>query len=179
MTRNDPRNLLPDKIVSERLVLRPPMRGDVPVMAKLADNRKIFQVLARLPHPYTRADAIAFVEIFAQRADQRVYAITRRDGDYMGTVGFHLAPCEAPEIGYWLGEPFWSRGYMGEAVKALLEAAWTTGQFPRIRASALKTNIGSLKILENNGFVRTGFHISDQGHNTGETVIDLMLEVRP
>ena len=72
------RDLLPGKIVTPRLVLRAPIRGDVPDLVRLADNRKIFEVLARLPHPYTRADGIAFVEIMAQRADERPYAITMK-----------------------------------------------------------------------------------------------------
>src|SRR5690606_16203503 len=70
------RDLLPVRIQTRRLVLRAPIRGDVPELVKLADNRLIAERLTRLPSPYTRADGIAFVEIFAQRADERPYAIT-------------------------------------------------------------------------------------------------------
>src|SRR6478752_4678162 len=70
------RDMLPGKISSKRLVLRAPMRGDVPDLVQLADNKAIAVKLARLPSPYTRADAVGFVEIFSQRADERPYAIT-------------------------------------------------------------------------------------------------------
>ena len=71
MLRIDPRSVLPHKIETERLVLRAPIRGDVPQLVKLADNKNIAEMLRRLPSPYTRADAIGFVEIFAQREDEQ------------------------------------------------------------------------------------------------------------
>ncbi|MBN9308388.1 MAG: GNAT family N-acetyltransferase [Devosia sp.] len=81
------RDALPHRIETPRLVLRAPIRGDVPNIVTLADNRRIHEVLARLPHPYTRADGIAFVEIFAQRPDERPYAVTL-DDRFIGVVGF-------------------------------------------------------------------------------------------
>lgn len=149
------RDLLPVRIETPRLVLRPPIRGDVPDLVRLADNRRIHEVLARLPHPYTRADGIAFVEIFAQRADERPYAITMGDR-FIGIVGFTFLPDKDPELGYWLGEPFWGKGLMSEAVKALLAAAFETPDFPRIVARALVSNAGSLNVLRKAGFREAG-----------------------
>lgn len=67
LTMRRVRDLLPGKIQTKRLVLRAPIRGDVPDLVKLADNKAIAANLARLPSPYTRADAVGFIEIFAQR----------------------------------------------------------------------------------------------------------------
>ena len=75
-------------------------------------------MLSRLPHPYTRADGIGFVEIIAQRPDERPYAITL-DDQLIGVVGFPFHEGELPELGYWLGEPYWGQGIMSEAVKGL------------------------------------------------------------
>lgn len=145
------RDLLPVRIATPRLVLRPPIRGDVPDLVRLADNKRIAEVLARLPSPYTRADGIAFVEIFAQRADERPYAITLNDR-FIGVVGFTFAPDHDPELGYWLGEEYWGKGYMSEAVKALLNAAFAHPEFTRLRARALASNAGSLNVLRKAGF---------------------------
>jgi RimJ/RimL family protein N-acetyltransferase len=150
------RDALPTRIDTPRLTLRAPIRGDVPALQKLADNPNIAEKLARLPSPYTRADAIAFVEIFAQRADERPYAITSRQGEFLGVVGFTYAMGQHPELGYWLGEPHWGKGIMSEAVKALLEAAFATGLYPAIRARALVSNAASIKVLQKAGFVRRG-----------------------
>lgn len=169
------RDALPARIATPRLVLRPPIRGDVPDLVRLADNRAIFERLARLPHPYTRADGIAFVEIFAQRAEQRPYAITL-DDRLIGVVGFTYAQGEPPELGYWLGEPHWGKGYMSEAVRALIEAAFATRLYPGLRARALADNTGSLNVLEKAGFKRTGEAADANGHNTGKPIILLELE---
>jgi len=152
LTARRQRDALPHRIETARLVLRPPIRGDVPALVTLADNRRIYEVLARLPHPYTRADGIAFVEIIAQRPDERPYAITLDDG-FIGVVGLTFRKGELPELGYWLGEPYWGKGIMSEAVKGLLEAAFSTRLFPTIKSRALSSNAASLNVLRKAGFV--------------------------
>lgn len=176
MLRIDPRNVLPHRIETPRLVLRTPIRGDVPQLAKLADNRKIARTLPRLPRPYTRADAIAFVEIFAQREDERPYAITL-GGTFIGVVGFAFHRGRPPELGYWLGEPYWGEGYMTEAARALIETAQATGQYATIAARALVENEASLNVLRKLGFVRTGE--APDGLHSGQFVRDFLLERRP
>lgn len=176
--RFDPRNALPDSLRTPRLLLRAPMRADVPALAELADNRAIFERLARLPHPYTRADAIGFVEIVALSAGTRAYAIVENRA-FIGIVSLMFAPGHPPELGYWLGQPYWGRGLASEAVRALLDAAHATGQFPLIQANALETNTASLNVLEKAGFRRTGRHASTAPHTLGQTVIELLLGEDP
>lgn len=166
------RDSLPGRIATKRLALRAPIRGDVPELVKLADNKTIADRLLRLPHPYTRADAIGFVEIFAQRADERPYAITL-DEKLIGVVGFTFVEGDAPALGYWLGEPYWGRGYMTEAAKALIEAAHRTHHFERIAARALADNEGSLNVLRKLGFKQAGKAKRDE---TGKSLVRLELE---
>ncbi|MDP1730314.1 MAG: GNAT family N-acetyltransferase [Devosia sp.] len=170
------RDVLPGRVETKRLVLRAPIRGDVPDLVKLADNSKIHAVLSRLPNPYTRADAVAFVEIFAQRADERPYAITL-DGQFIGVVGFTFsANGEPPELGYWLGEPHWGKGYMSEAVKALLDTAFATRQYRQIRSRALAANAASLNVLEKAGFKRVREGTDESGTLKGQPIVFLLLE---
>lgn len=147
------RDMLPGKIETKRLVLRAPIRGDVPDLVRLADNKNVSSKLARMPSPYTRADAVGFIEIMAQRADERPYAITL-DGHLIGIVGFSYHEGEPPELGYWLGEPFWGKGYMTEAARALIDLAHKTHQYDRIVARALEENAASLHVLDKLGFHR-------------------------
>jgi RimJ/RimL family protein N-acetyltransferase len=151
------RDRLPYRIETRRLVLRAPIRGDVPALVTLADNRAIAERRKRLPSPYTRADAIAFVEIFSQRADERPYAITL-DGNFIGVAGFSFphGQDQPPELGYWLGEPHWGKGIMTEAELGLIEAITETGAFREIAARALVDNAASLRVLEKTGFRRIG-----------------------
>ncbi|MHB1111305.1 MAG: GNAT family N-acetyltransferase, partial [Devosia sp.] len=121
-------------------------------------------------------DAVAFVEIFAQRADERAYAITL-DGQFIGVVGFtYFQDGEPPELGYWLGEPYWGKGYMSEAVKALLDAAFATRQYPRIKSRALASNAASLNVLEKAGFKRVREGAGESGTLKGQPMIFLLVE---
>lgn len=147
------RDMLPGKIETRRLVLRAPIRGDVPDLVRLADNKNIASRLARMPSPYTRADAVGFIEIVAQRPDERPYAITL-DGRLIGIVGFSFQEGIAPELGYWLGEPHWGKGYMTEAARGLIDAAQRTHYYDKITAKALATNEPSLNVLTKLGFAR-------------------------
>lgn len=169
------RDALPHRIETPRLVLRAPIRGDVPDLVKLADNKAIYEVLARLPHPYTRADGVAFVEIYAQRPDERPYAITLND-QFIGVVGLTFFTDGPPELGYWLGEPHWGKGIMSEAVKGLIEAAFATRLFPRLKSRALASNTASLRVLEKAGFHRIGEGLDQVGTTAGKPAIFLMLE---
>jgi RimJ/RimL family protein N-acetyltransferase len=170
------RDALPTRIDTPRLILRAPIRGDVPAIQKLADNPNIADKLARLPSPYTRADAVAFVEIFAQRADERPFAITLPNGDFLGIAGFSYAMGEHPELGYWLGEPYWGQGIMTEAVKALLEAAFATGFYPAVRARALQSNAASIRVLEKAGFRNVGADFDAVGFNKGLPIFHFRME---
>jgi RimJ/RimL family protein N-acetyltransferase len=147
------RDMLPGKIETKRLVLRAPIRGDVPDLVRLADNKNIASKLARMPNPYTRADAVGFIEIVAQRADERPYAVTL-DGRLIGIVGFSFQEGAPPELGYWLGEPHWGKGYMTEAARALIDTAQRTHYYDKIVAKALATNEPSLNVLAKLGFER-------------------------
>ncbi|HVY51920.1 MAG TPA: GNAT family N-acetyltransferase [Devosia sp.] len=176
LTMRRVRDMLPGKIETRRLVLRAPIRGDVPDLVRLADNRNVSSKLARMPSPYTRADAIGFIEIFAQRADERPYAITL-DGHLIGVIGFTFQENVPPELGYWLGEPYWGQGYMTEAGRALIEAAHRTRQYDRIVAKALAGNAASLHVLDKLGFVRLGRR-SRKASSGGSEVVTLEL-MRP
>ena len=146
--------MLPVRVATRRLMLRAPIRGDVPDLIKHADNPNVGRFLRRLPSPYTAADAVAFVEVFAQRADERPFVITL-DNALIGVVGFSYREGYPPEIGYWLGEPFWGHGYATEAVRGLIDAAHQTGLYSLIGARALEDNIASIKVLEAVGFKPT------------------------
>ncbi len=171
------RDSLPGRIATRRLVLRAPIRGDVPDLVKLADNKAIADKLARLPSPYTRADAVGFVEIFAQRPDERPYAITLGD-KFIGVVGFTFTEDRPPELGYWLGEPYWGQGLMTEAARALVEAAHRTQHFELIAARALADNAASLHVLAKLGFKPVGKGRQELRPGDGRPTVRLEL-VRP
>jgi [ribosomal protein S5]-alanine N-acetyltransferase len=64
---------------------------------------------------------------------------------------------QAAQLGYWMGAPYTRRGYMAEAVGAILPFAFQTLRLHRVEAATLPENAASIRVLERNGFLREGF----------------------
>jgi RimJ/RimL family protein N-acetyltransferase len=144
-------------LVTERLVLRPPHEEDVAELAALANNRRIAEMLARMPHPYGEAEARAFIAMSAKPAQAgRVYAITIADtGAFVGCAALTPAGREL-ELGYWIGEPFWGRGYATEAAHALVDLAFRATTIEALHVSCRVINPASRRVIHKCGFQYAG-----------------------
>ncbi|MDN2567732.1 GNAT family N-acetyltransferase [Aquibium sp. A9E412] len=144
-------------LVTERLVLRLPHDDDVDELAELADNRRIAEMLGRLPHPYGRDDAAAFVaRARRRRAGGCVYALTiAGSGAFIGAAG--LEPREQGlELGYWIGQPYWGYGYATEAAHALVDLAFRATTVDRLHAACRVVNSASRRVIHKCGFQYAG-----------------------
>jgi RimJ/RimL family protein N-acetyltransferase len=140
---------------TERLILRAPRLGDVKAIAALANDRRIAENTARIPHPYKASDAEDFVS-GANVGGETAFVITLRNGAIVGACGFGQIDRHPPEIGYWLGLKHWGKGYATEAVRAVIDHAFTDLDCESLQASARVTNPASRRILEKCGFQWTG-----------------------
>jgi RimJ/RimL family protein N-acetyltransferase len=139
-----------------RLQLRAPRLGDAKIVASLANDRRIAENTARIPHPYRRADAEDFINAANRTGSETVFVVTLRDGAIIGACGYITAAREAPEVGYWLGMKFWGKGYATEAVRALIDHAFTDLDCEALQSAARVTNPASRRVLEMCGFQWTG-----------------------
>jgi RimJ/RimL family protein N-acetyltransferase len=146
---------------TERLVLRAPRLEDMERIAMLANERRIAENTASIPHPYTLKDAEAFLA-GANRSDaETTFATTLADGTLIGACGLELregpgAAGTTPELGIWLGVPYWGRGFATEAVRALIDHAFEDLELEALQAGARVTNPASRRVLEKCGFQWTG-----------------------
>jgi RimJ/RimL family protein N-acetyltransferase len=141
---------------TERLVLRAPCASDAPAVAALINDRRIAENTARIPHPYSLADAQAFFADANRQDGEFALLITLVDGEIVGGCGLSLQGGGDPEIGYWLGLPYWGRGYATEAAHALVDHAFGTLAFERLTGGARVSNPASRRVLEKCGFQWTG-----------------------
>jgi RimJ/RimL family protein N-acetyltransferase len=141
---------------TERLILRAPTLEDAKHVAALANDKRIAENTRRLPHPYSRADAQDFISAVNVPNGEIAFLITTREGVPVGACGVAAYDEAAPEIGYWLGTPFWNRGFATEAVRALIDFAFTELEHDTLSAGARVTNPASRRILEKCGFQWTG-----------------------
>jgi RimJ/RimL family protein N-acetyltransferase len=141
---------------TERLVLRAPRLGDAKTVAALANDRRIAENTARIPHPYKRADADDWIASANTRADEETYLITLADGTIIGACGFDMREDGVPDVGYWLGVEHWGKGYATEAVRALIDRAFCDLAYDALHSGARVTNPASRHVLEKCGFQWTG-----------------------
>jgi RimJ/RimL family protein N-acetyltransferase len=139
---------------TERLVLRAPRLADVKAIARLANDRRVAENTLRIPHPYGVADAEQFVASVNQENGEAVFAILLND-ELIGMCG--VEPCVgAADIGYWLGVPYWNRGFATEAVRAVIDHAFGDLEHDALQAGARVSNPASRRVLEKCGFQWTG-----------------------
>ncbi len=146
----------PPVIKTERLVLRPPRPDDTQAIAALINDRRIAENTARVPHPYTLEDAEGFVAYASRATDELALLTTLADGTIVGGCGVGVLGGPDPEPGYWLGVPYWGRGYATEAVRALIDHAFGPLGLTRLQARARVSNPASRRVLEKCGFQWTG-----------------------
>jgi len=143
-----------------RLTLRGPRLEDAKAVAALANDRRIAENTARIPHPYKLLDAKNFIGGANKSDKESVFLVTARTGaeknTILGACGVTLIDGEAPELGYWLGVPHWGKGYATEALHAVIDYAFETLGHDQLNAGARVTNPASRRVLEKCGFQWTG-----------------------
>lgn len=148
-----------DVIKTERLVLRPLELADAPAFSKLASDYDISKMTGSLPHPmplYSAEFKIMYLRNQKRRGLAYPYVITL-GGEFIGVMDlFRSAPKAALKIGYWIGKPYWGKGFSTEAAKTIIAEARDTLGVEALIAGAFADNPASLRVLEKLGFKPTG-----------------------
>jgi RimJ/RimL family protein N-acetyltransferase len=137
-----------------RLVLRPFRPDDEEAVLAACQDPEILRWTVRLPDPYTRADAAAWVRDIAPaaRADGTgLQCAVEADGELVGAAGLELGT--AVEVGYWIAASARRRGYATEATRALADWALAHGA-EQVRLRTAVGNTGSQAVAEAAGFTR-------------------------
>jgi RimJ/RimL family protein N-acetyltransferase len=145
-------------LATARLVLRAPRRSDVKAIASLANDRRIAANTARIPHPYGIEDAEQFIASVNKREGEACFVIMLECAS-VGLCSVDLRE-DGPEVGYWLGVPYWGRGFATEAVRALIDHAFGDLEHEALISGARVNNPASRRVLEKCGFQWTGVRLS-------------------
>lgn len=150
---------------TERLILRPFQLSDADRVQKLAGRKEVAET-TNLPHPYSKEMAEEWIKTHepAFREGKRaVYAITLKDsGELIGAISlmdFTQASGHTgnhARIGFWIGVPYWNKGYCTEAGKAVLEYGFLERGLNRIYTGYMSSNLASGRVLEKLGMVYEG-----------------------
>jgi RimJ/RimL family protein N-acetyltransferase len=141
---------------TERLILRAPRLADAEAIAALANDRRIAENTLRIPHPYALSDAESFIDSANAAEGEIVFLITTHGARVLGGCGVGKLDGEQPEIGYWLGVPFWGKGYATEAARAVIDHAFGDLGCDALVGGARVSNPASRRVLEKCAFQWTG-----------------------
>jgi ribosomal-protein-alanine N-acetyltransferase len=154
-------------VAGEGVVLRTPQMTDYNEWAALREKSRAFLMPWEPTWPEDDLSRGAFrrrIKRYVEdlRSDQGYAFLIVRNADNALVGGLTIANirrgvAQAGSLGYWMGEPFARQGYMTAAVRAVVPFAFATLRLHRLEAACIPTNAGSIRLLENTGFLREGY----------------------
>ena len=155
--------------------------ADAPALAKLINNKKVQDNLRDgLPFPYGEEDAKAFLSaMLASDPDQNLAFAIEANGKLIGSISatrcanIHF---RTAELGYYLGEPYWGKGFATEAVRQICDYIYRNTDIIRIFAEPFAYNTASCRVLEKAGFQLEGLLRSNAVKNG--RILDMKMYAR-
>jgi ribosomal-protein-alanine N-acetyltransferase len=147
---------------TERLILRPFGPEDAADVQRLAGDRAIAETTLNIPHPYEDGMAEEWISSHQEMFDEDkglTLAVTGKDGGHLigaiSLMGISRRFSRA-ELGYWIGKPYWNKGFCTEAGRAVLRYGFEELGLNRIYASHLSRNPASGRVMAKLGMTHEG-----------------------
>ena len=146
---------------TERLVLRPFTPTDTATVQRLAGDRAIADTTERIPHPYEDGVAEAWIAThaprFAKRQALEMAIVLKSSNDLVGAIALTLTMAHRRgELGYWIGLPYWGRGYATEAARVVIDYGFEELGLRRIQAQHMSRNPASGRVMQKLGMKHEG-----------------------
>jgi len=146
---------------TQRLTLRPFTLTDAPLVQQLAGAREIAAMTLSIPHPYEVEIAEEWIKTHPATFDEGIsvnFAIVLREsGVLCGSTGLGIDAENAnAELGYWIGLPYWGKGYGTEAAQAVVKYGFEVIGLHRIQASHFSHNPASARVMQKIGMSYEG-----------------------
>ncbi len=129
----------------------------VPLQAMAGDPA--IAATTRIAHPYPTGQAKRFIRVRMREREAGlswVFAV-KHASTVVGVCGLiEVSPSRQAEIGYWIGRPYWGRGFATQAVASTLRFSFGELNLREVYAKCLDSNYGSQQVLGKNGFHCTG-----------------------
>jgi ribosomal-protein-alanine N-acetyltransferase len=160
---------LSTRLVTDRLILRPPRTTDVPELRRaLRANAEHLRPWSVANAPGEDPTSLAWVSraVIRQRREWKrgmsfVLLLTRREDEdrIVGRIalgGVLRGAFQNAYLGYWIDGELQGRGLMTEAVRAATGFAFGAAGLHRVQAAVMPRNAASLRVLEKVGYRREG-----------------------
>jgi RimJ/RimL family protein N-acetyltransferase len=167
-------------IKTERLLLRPLRPGDLVQLAAALNNYRIVRNTARIPWPYELDDARQHLDRVSHIIPGTLnltIVIKEKPDTILGGIGYETGDSgHSAELGYWLAEPVWAKGFGYEAAAAVTAHGFEVAGHDRLVAGYRHGNEASRRILDRLGFRIVGHEMiysQGVGHKTPVARLEL------
>lgn len=146
---------------TQRLILRPFTLADAPLVQRLAGAREIAAMTLSIPYPYEDGMAEEWIKThsaaFTEGINVNFAIVVCESGVLCGSTGLGIDAENAnAELGYWIGVPYWGKGYCTEAAKALVRYGFEVIGLHRIYAAHFPDNPASGRVMQKIGMSYEG-----------------------
>lgn len=150
---------------TERLIIRDSVAEDLETHHALMSSDTVMRYLRDIQTHSLQASqenlAVAMSEI--GKPDRRFYFLRiqeKASGALVGQIGYTVTAFmqkgKRADIGYFIHEAFWGRGYTTEALRAVLAYGFTEGGVYRMGCGCLAENRGSERVMQKCGMIKEG-----------------------
>ena len=160
------------------LTLRPWTEDDIPALVAGCNDPEIARWIPLIPHPYTDADAHAFLTGEVAPADYRLAIAV--DGDVVGGIGMGLNSYDyRGTLGYWIARDARGRGICTRALRVLARHGLEELELQRLELITDPDNRASQRVAEKVGFQREGVLRAHLRHPDGRIRDSVMFSLLP
>lgn len=159
-------------IESDRLVIRQFRMNDMFKFWDYVSDEELYKYLicSRFSSRDKSDTFVMNIVLSYKQSDLTRFAIADRNTDELvGAISAYIKNYGSYieiELGYWIGREYQGRGYMSEALKAMIDSIEDIDGLRAIRADILKENKASMKLVEKLGFISdTMFKVIDANNN--------------
>ncbi|ELT89484.1 hypothetical protein CAPTEDRAFT_154123 [Capitella teleta] len=146
----------PDLQSARGLTMRALSPADEQYLVEYAGDTRVAESTLNIPFPYTAKDAQDFIKLGEESwktGKDAIFGIISPDaGHLVGCIGLMMDPeNRTGELGYWIGPPYWGRGYASECAKRVIEFGFEDLSLLCIHGNAFSSNTGSIRVLQKSG----------------------------
>ncbi len=142
------------QLETERLILNAIGPTDIPQIVDYLQDKVYSDFTSNIPYPYRKEDAEYWLKLAEEAfANSKgfTFAIRNKDKKLIGAIGLHDEGSDKAELGYWIAIPYWNKGYVTEAAKAIIDFGFKELNFNKIFATYFPHNPASGKVMEKIG----------------------------
>jgi RimJ/RimL family protein N-acetyltransferase len=140
---------------TKRLLLRPVTSLDGRRIQELAGNWAVARTTLSIPHPYRDGMAERWIssieDAWNAKSGVAFGVLLKSDHGMIGVVSLVSIKGKRAELGYWIGEQHWGKGYCTEATSALMQYALKHLKITHFVAEHLTDNPASGKVMSKLG----------------------------